>query len=82
MVAGYWFFQDEGQFPKGTGKLETQLACHLHPGAASKTKMTHGDNPPYACEPTPGGNRSLTGQKRQLPSEAAPSLPCGVKAVF
>lgn len=50
----------KGQFPKGTGKLETQLACHLHPGAAAnKTKMIHGDNPPYVCEPTPGGNCSL-----------------------
>lgn len=42
--------------PKGTSNLETQLACHLHPGAASKIKMIRGDKPFDMWAPIPEGN--------------------------
>lgn len=58
--------------PKGTSNLETQLACHLYPGAASKIKMIHGDNPADVRASTPGGVHS---QGRESSSRRGPHLP-------
>lgn len=63
--------------PKGTSNLETQLACHLHPGAASKIKMILGDNPFDVRAPTLEGNHS---RGRESSSRWKPHLPLPVRS--